>query len=151
MLSCFINGAPRSASKLSIDPINGHTSYFRKSIGSNKRSVPIKTIVASNWNQRVHLIYTSGQIQTLYASVRCWRLLSFDKHHRRQGIGCCLRIWNRQDSLCYLKKSYKNESHIDWRVKNRVTYLLHKKDSHFFLNSFLLFSGSGKLWQVKFK
>ena len=49
----FIKGAPRSASKLSIDPINSHASYFGKSTGSNKRSVPINRTVSSNWNQRV--------------------------------------------------------------------------------------------------
>ena len=53
MLSCFIKGAPRSASKLSIDPINSHASYIGKSTGSNKRSVPINRPVSSNWNQRV--------------------------------------------------------------------------------------------------
>ena len=53
--SCFffIKGAPRSASKLSIDPINSHASYFGKSIGSIKRSVPINRTVSSNWNRRV--------------------------------------------------------------------------------------------------
>ena len=49
----FIKGAPRSASKLSIDPINSHASHFGKSTGSNKRSVPINRTVSSNWNQRV--------------------------------------------------------------------------------------------------
>ena len=29
----FIKGAPRSASKLGIDPINSHASYFGKSTG----------------------------------------------------------------------------------------------------------------------
>ena len=49
----FIKGAPRSASKLGIDPINSHASYFGKSTGSNKRSVPINRTVSSNWHQRV--------------------------------------------------------------------------------------------------
>ena len=49
----FIKGAPRSASKLSIDPINSHTSYFGKSTGSNKRSVPINRTVSSNRSRRV--------------------------------------------------------------------------------------------------
>ena len=44
---------PRSASKLGIDPNNSHASYFWKSTGSNKRSVPINRTVSSNWNQRV--------------------------------------------------------------------------------------------------
>ena len=35
----FIKGAPRSASKLSIDPIKRHTPYFQKCTGSNKRTV----------------------------------------------------------------------------------------------------------------
>ena len=48
-----IHGAPRSASKLSIDPINSHASYIGKSSGSNKRSVLINATVSSNWNQRV--------------------------------------------------------------------------------------------------
>ena len=52
----FLSGAPRSASKLSIDPINSHASYFGKSTGSNKRSVPINGTVSSNWNQRVDAI-----------------------------------------------------------------------------------------------
>ena len=41
MLGCFIKGAPRSASKLSIDPINSHASYIGKIAGSNKISVRI--------------------------------------------------------------------------------------------------------------
>ena len=51
---CFIKGAPRSASKLSIDPINSHASYIGKSTGSNKRSAPSNRTVSSNWNQRVY-------------------------------------------------------------------------------------------------
>ena len=51
----FIKGAPRSASKLSIDPINSHASYFGKSTGSNKRSVPIYRTVSFNWHQRVSM------------------------------------------------------------------------------------------------
>ena len=51
----FIKGASRSASKLGIDPINSHTSYFEKSTGSNKRSVPINRPVSSNWHQRVRV------------------------------------------------------------------------------------------------
>ena len=31
----FIKGAPRSASKLSTDPINRHATYLRKCTGSN--------------------------------------------------------------------------------------------------------------------
>ena len=42
-----------SASKLSIDPINSHASYFGKSTGSNKRSVPINRTVSSNRSRRV--------------------------------------------------------------------------------------------------
>ena len=49
----FIKGAPRSALKLGIDPINSHASYFGESTGSNKRSVLINRTVSSNWNQRV--------------------------------------------------------------------------------------------------
>ena len=48
-------GAPRSASKLSIDPINSHASYFGKCTGSNERSVLINRTVSSNWHQRVPL------------------------------------------------------------------------------------------------
>ena len=54
MLSYFIKGAPRSASKLSIDPISSHASYIGKSTGSNKRSVPINRTVSYNWNQGVN-------------------------------------------------------------------------------------------------
>ena len=36
-----------------IDPINSHTSYFGKSIGPNKRTVPINRTVSSKWNQIV--------------------------------------------------------------------------------------------------
>ena len=36
-----------------IDPIYSHASYFGKSTGSNKRSVPINRTVSSNWHQRV--------------------------------------------------------------------------------------------------
>ena len=49
----FIKGTPRSALKLGIDPINSHASYFGKSTGSKKRSVPINRTVSSDWNQRV--------------------------------------------------------------------------------------------------
>ena len=52
----FIKGAPRSASKLSIDPINSHASYIGKNTGSNKRNVPINRNMSSNWNQRVRQI-----------------------------------------------------------------------------------------------
>ena len=55
VLGCFIKGAPRSASKLGIDPINSHASYFGKSTGSNKRSVPINRTVSSIWYQRVFI------------------------------------------------------------------------------------------------
>ena len=37
----FIKGAPRSASKLGTDPINRHTSYFRKCKGSNKNQIQL--------------------------------------------------------------------------------------------------------------
>ena len=37
----FIKAAPRSASKLSIDPINSHASNIGKSTGSNRISVLI--------------------------------------------------------------------------------------------------------------
>ena len=40
-----------------IDPINRHTSYFGKSTGSNKRSVPINRTVSSKWNQRVTFLF----------------------------------------------------------------------------------------------
>ena len=49
----FIKGAPRSASKFGIDPNNSHASYFGKSTGTNKRSVPINRTLSSNWHQRV--------------------------------------------------------------------------------------------------
>ena len=40
----FLSKVPlRSASKLGIDPINSHASYFGKSTGSNKRSVVTNT------------------------------------------------------------------------------------------------------------
>ena len=44
-----------SASKLGIDSINSHASYFDKSTGSNKRSVPNSRTLPSYWNQRVHI------------------------------------------------------------------------------------------------
>ena len=53
MLSYFIKGAPKSASKLSIDPINSHASDIGKSTGSNERNVTINRTMSSNWNQRV--------------------------------------------------------------------------------------------------
>ena len=53
MLGYFIKGALRSASKSSIDRNNRHNLYFRKYIGSNKRTVPIDRTVSCNWNQRV--------------------------------------------------------------------------------------------------
>ena len=56
----FFIKAPRSASKLSIDPINSHASYFGKSTGSNKRSVPINRTVSSNWHQRVMIFAHKG-------------------------------------------------------------------------------------------
>ena len=61
MLVVFIKGAPRSASKLGIDPINSHASYFGKSTGSNKRSVAINRTVSSNWNQRVSLEFKTSK------------------------------------------------------------------------------------------
>ena len=48
--SCTIHNG---VTQLSIDPINSHASYFGKSTGSNKRSVPINRTVSSNWHQRV--------------------------------------------------------------------------------------------------
>ena len=51
----FIKGAPRSASKLSTDPIKRHGSYFLKCTGSNKRTVPNNRTVSCNWNQRVRI------------------------------------------------------------------------------------------------
>ena len=36
-----------------IDPIYSHASYFGKSIGLNKRTVPINRTVSSKWHQRV--------------------------------------------------------------------------------------------------
>ena len=42
----FMKGAPKSASKLSTDPSNKHTSYFQKCTGSNERSVPINGTVS---------------------------------------------------------------------------------------------------------
>ena len=36
-----------------IDPIYSHASYFGKSTGSNKGSVPINRTVSSNWHKRV--------------------------------------------------------------------------------------------------
>ena len=41
----FTEGAPRSASKLSIDPIKSHASYIGKCTGSNKRSVTNNTML----------------------------------------------------------------------------------------------------------
>ena len=49
--SCTIHNG---VTQLSIDPINSHASYFGKSTGSNKRSVPIDRTVSSNWHQRVY-------------------------------------------------------------------------------------------------
>ena len=49
----FIKGAPRSASKLSIDPIKRHASNFRKCTRSNKRTVPNNRTVSCNWDRRV--------------------------------------------------------------------------------------------------
>ena len=52
-----LGAPPRSASKLSIDPIKRHASYFRKCTGSNKRTVPNNRTVCCNWNQRVGVVY----------------------------------------------------------------------------------------------
>ena len=52
----FIKGAPRSASKLSIDPIKRSASYFRKCTMYNKRTVPDKRTVSCDWNRRVEAI-----------------------------------------------------------------------------------------------
>ena len=57
----FIRGAPKSASKLGIDPIYSPASYFGKSTGSNKRSVPINRTVSSNRNQRVPTLFLSNK------------------------------------------------------------------------------------------
>ena len=40
-----------------IDPIYSHASYFGKSIGLNKRTVPINRTVSSKWHQRVHGLF----------------------------------------------------------------------------------------------
>ena len=39
-----------------IDPIYSHASYFGKSIGLNKRTVPINRTVSSKWHQRVYVL-----------------------------------------------------------------------------------------------
>ena len=62
----FIKGASRSASKLSIDLINIHTSYMGKSRGSNKRNIPINRTVSSNWNQRVLSFRAATKDTTLH-------------------------------------------------------------------------------------
>ena len=46
----------QASSASCIAPINSHTSYFGKSIGPNKRTVPNNRTVSSKWNQRVFFI-----------------------------------------------------------------------------------------------
>ena len=65
----FIKGAPRSASKLSIDPIHSHASYFGNSTGSNKRSVPIHRTVSSNWNQYILVAWLAEWVAPYFFSV----------------------------------------------------------------------------------
>ena len=50
-LVVIIKGAPRSVSKLGIDPINCHASYFGKSTGSNKRSVRLIELCLLIWTR----------------------------------------------------------------------------------------------------
>ena len=55
---------PRSASKLGIDPINSHASYFGKSTGSNKRSLPlIELCLLIGTREYVFMCFLSQQRQ----------------------------------------------------------------------------------------
>ena len=65
---------PKSAPTWHTDPIIRHGSLFEKCIGSNKRSVPNKRTVSSNWNTRV----TCNKYQQ--ASFVIWKIsvLSFN-------------------------------------------------------------------------
>ena len=58
-------------------PINSHASYFWKSTGSNKRSVPINRTESSNWHQRVSCF------------LKCLKVISQVKLSRR-GTCCCV-------------------------------------------------------------
>ena len=60
----FHVGALRSASKLSIDPIKRHASYFQKCTGSNKRTVPNNRTVSCNWNRSVNDIPSFLEAET---------------------------------------------------------------------------------------
>ena len=55
-----------------IDPIYSHASYFGKSIGLNKRTVPINRTVSSKWNQRV-IGMENWICEWLYICVQCER------------------------------------------------------------------------------
>ena len=55
---------PKSALIWHTDPIIRHGSLFGKCIGSNKRSVPNKHAMSSNWNMRVKVVdYVNCELQ----------------------------------------------------------------------------------------
>jgi hypothetical protein len=66
-----------------IDPIYSHASYFGKSIGLNKRTVPINRTVSSKWHQRVITMFyklCEGLLCHIVYTVHTnWRV--FDKKH----------------------------------------------------------------------
>ena len=68
-----LSGAPRCASKLSIDPIDSHGSYIGKRTGSNKRSVPIN----KPW---ITWILKKNQYYTLKIQCSKWSVLSKAVH-----------------------------------------------------------------------
>ena len=53
-----------------IDPIYSHASYFGKSIGLNKRTVPINRTVSSKWHQRVGLLSSCAPLP-VYNELHC--------------------------------------------------------------------------------
>ena len=59
-----------------IDPIYSHTSYFGKSIGLNKRTVPTNRTVSSKWHQRVHI----SQLNCHFDFSSCWLVHSLPLH-----------------------------------------------------------------------
>ena len=101
----FIKGAPRSASKLSNDPINSHASYFGKSTGSNKRSLLINRTVSSNCNQRVCVIrqfrYGNTHCVLPISPICTLRTCKYFMYLQVSTLCTSYEAWHALASLCH--------------------------------------------------
>ena len=93
-----------------IDPINSHTSYFEKSIGLNKITVPINRTVSSKWNQRVFGWLTNMSrmlwVSRIFFSFRVlhwlWYLLNLVERKIYQWACECWESWEFEVSYASL-------------------------------------------------